>query len=109
MRVRRIGDPERWLSGAATVGECQTVEFSAGTMGLGLGAFGLQDLCLGEFLAAGGAAVNQPANGTHKPDYLLHQGALVPTVQVCVRHGRPRRFRAVTALRQERPRPAACP
>jgi hypothetical protein len=37
---------------------------------------------LGEFLAAGGAAVCQIADGTRKPDYLLLQGSLTPTVQV---------------------------
>ena len=37
---------------------------------------------LGEFLAAGGAAVCQPADGTQKPDYMLLQGSLTPTVQV---------------------------
>ena len=37
---------------------------------------------LGEFLAAGGAAVCQVADGTQKPDYMLLQGSLTPAVQV---------------------------
>jgi hypothetical protein len=36
----------------------------------------------GEFLAAAGVAVCQPAGGSHKPDYLLLQGALTPVVSI---------------------------
>ena len=55
-------------------------------IGLGLGAFSSGDEAdgggFGEFLAGGGAAVCQPADGSNKPDYMLLQGALMPTVKV---------------------------
>ncbi len=86
LRVDWPGDAAAWLAGRAPPAECTSVEFSVRTLGLGLGALGAGGASagerLGEFLAAGGAAICQPADGTHKPDYILLQGSLTPTVQV---------------------------
>ena len=80
------GDSAAWLAGQAPPAACTSVEFSVQTLGLGLGALGDGKASagerLGEFLAAAGAAVCQPADGTHRPDYMLLQGSLTPTVQV---------------------------
>jgi anti-anti-sigma factor len=86
LQVDWPGDSAAWLAGQASPASCTSVEFPVQTMGLGLGALGAGEASagerLGEFLAAGGAAVCQPADGTHKPDYMLLQGSLTPTVQV---------------------------
>ena len=86
LHVDWLGDAAAWLAGRAPPVACTSVEFSVQTLGLGLGALGAGAASagerLGEFLAAGGAAVCQPADGTHKPDYMLLQGSLTPTVQV---------------------------
>ena len=80
------GDSAAWLAGSASPASCTSIEFPVQTWGLGLGVLGANEAStgerLGEFLAAGGAAVCQPADGTRKPDYMLLQGALMPTVQV---------------------------
>ncbi len=86
LQVDWLGDAAAWLAGRAPPVACTSVEFPVQTLGLGLGALGAGEASagerLGEFLAAGGAAVCQPADGTHKPDYMLLQGSLTPTVQV---------------------------
>jgi len=86
LRVDWPGDATAWLAGRAPPAEYAPVAFPVRTLGLGLGALGAGEASagerLGEFLAAGGAAVCQPADGTHKPDYMLLQGSLTPTVQV---------------------------
>jgi anti-anti-sigma factor len=80
------GDPAAWLAGRASPASCTSVEFPVQTLGLGLGILGAGEAFvgerMGEFLAAGGAAVCQPADGSHKPDYMLLQGSLMPAVQV---------------------------
>ncbi len=81
LRPRWLGEATPWLTGGtADVGS--VVELPAGTMAVGLGALGPEDTSaserLGELLAAGGAAVCQPADGTGRPDYLLAQAALTP-------------------------------
>lgn len=86
LRVEWPGDPTPWLEGGAPPAAPQRIEFSEDAIGLGLGAFGSGDGAggggLGEFLAAGGAAVCQPADGLNRPDYMLLQGALTPAVRV---------------------------
>jgi anti-anti-sigma factor len=86
LRVEWPGDPTPWLEGGVPPAAPQRIEFSEDAIGLGLGAFGSGDGagggCLGEFLAAGGAAVCQPADGLNRPDYMLLQGALTPAVRV---------------------------
>ncbi len=85
LRVEWPGDPTPWLEGAPPAAP-QRIEFAADAIGLGLGAFGSGDSAggggLGEFLAAGGAAVCQPADGLNRPDYILLQSALTPAVRV---------------------------
>jgi len=86
VRIHWPGNPTPWLDGTGRQIDCESVEFSTDVVGLGLGAFGSGDNegggGFGEFLAAGGAAVCQPADGSNKPDYMLLQGALTPTMKV---------------------------
>ncbi|MFA6561418.1 MAG: STAS domain-containing protein [Verrucomicrobiia bacterium] len=86
LRVDWPGKPAPWLEGRSDPGTCSLVEFSLNVMGLGLGAFGSGDSSdaerFGEFLAAAGSTVCQPADGSNKPDYMLLQGALTPTIKV---------------------------
>jgi anti-anti-sigma factor len=86
LQVDWPGDPAAWLVGHAPPASYTSVEFPLQTLGLGLGVLGAGEASagdrLGEFLAAGGAAICQIADGTRKPDYLLLQGSLTPTVQV---------------------------
>lgn len=82
MRVRELGEAERWLRGAGDPQACSLCEFGPDMIGLGLGALGAGEPRLGEFLAVPGAAVCQPADGSNRPDYVLRQGSLVPSVNV---------------------------
>jgi anti-anti-sigma factor len=86
LKVEQFGDAKEWLAGQLPSRRPSGVEFPVNVMGLGCGAFGSGDAdngaYPGEFLAAGGAAVCQPADGSNKPDYMLLQGALTPTVNV---------------------------
>jgi hypothetical protein len=81
LRPRWLGEATPWLTGG-TADAGTVVELPASTMAIGLGVLGSEDAStserLGELLAAGGAAVCQPADGTGKPDYLLAQAALTP-------------------------------
>jgi anti-anti-sigma factor len=86
LRVQWVGDSAAWFAGGSQPEACAALEFPANVIGLGLGALGSSETSrthpFGEFLACAGAAVCQPADGSHKPDYLLLQGALTPTVKV---------------------------
>lgn len=86
LRVHWPGKPQPWLAGHASYETCVKVEFPLHTIGIGLGGFSDgqpgSSVCLGEFLAAAGAAVCLPADGSNKPDYMLQEGALTPTLQV---------------------------
>ncbi|MFA5190973.1 MAG: STAS domain-containing protein [Verrucomicrobiia bacterium] len=86
LRVSWPGSPKAWLEGRTDPATCSLVEFPVNVMGLGLGAFSSGDTSdaerFGEFLAAAGTAVCQPADGSNKPDYMLLQGALTPTIKV---------------------------
>ena len=86
LQVDWPGDPAAWLAGHTPPEASTLVEFPVQVMGLGLGALGSSEASdgarLGEFLAAAGAVICQPADGSHKPDYMLVQGALMPTVKV---------------------------
>ena len=99
LRVQWPGDSAAWFEGRAHPEASASIEFPANVIGLGLGALGSGDASstppLGEFLAAAGAAVCQPADGSNKPDYLLLQGALTPEMKVAygmVGHGGFRRL-----------------
>lgn len=94
MRIDWPGNPSPWLEGAGQPASCSNVEFPTDVIGLGLGAFGdggdADGGKFGEFLAAGGAVVCQPADGSNRADYMLRQGALTPTVKLAygiVGHG----------------------
>ena len=85
LRVHWPGRAESWFEGAP--GETSaSVEFPANVIGIGLGALVSGETSsaqpAGEFLAAAGVAVCQPADGSNKPDYLLLQGALTPRMKV---------------------------
>ena len=86
LQVQWVGDAASWFEGRVQPEACASVEFPATVIGLGLGALGSGEASrtqpFGEFLASAGAAVCQPADGSHKPDYVLLQRALTPTVKV---------------------------
>jgi hypothetical protein len=65
---------------------CRSETFPAGVFGVGLGAFGRDfDDCrgrFGELLAAGGAALYLPTDGTNVPDFLIAGGGSAPEVRL---------------------------
>ncbi len=79
--LRWIGSRTPW---EAVEGE--SVGFPSGTTGLGVGAFGdsREDAGprLGEFLAAGGCAAQLPPGDSMRPDFVISQEQLVPSVWV---------------------------
>ena len=81
-----VGRPDQLATSVFTEADCRAVAFKSGAFGLGLGAFGqgfadCRDR-FGEFLAVGGCAITLPTNDRHAlPDYVIEEGALVPTVQ----------------------------
>jgi anti-anti-sigma factor len=85
LECRLIGEPERFGDGFAEE-HCRTERFPADTFGIGLGAFG-GDFAdcrarFGELLAAAGAAVYLPTDGTNVPDFLVAAGAGAPEVRL---------------------------
>ena len=86
LRVDWPGNSVEWFEGRASPETSALVQFPANVIGIGLGALVSGDASntepFGEFLAAGGAAVCQPADGSNKPDYVLQQGALTPAMRV---------------------------
>ncbi len=86
LRLQWHGDSLAWAEGRAQPEPCASVEFPANVIGLGLGALASGEAAqthqFGEFLTSAGAAVCQPADGSHKPDYLLLQGGLTPAVKI---------------------------
>ncbi len=87
LSCRAIGDPGKLPTHGFGEADCRSIDFPAGTFGLGLGAFGEGfDDCrdrFGEFLAAGGSAVTLPTNDPQAhPDFMISAGALVPRVQM---------------------------
>ena len=85
LRPRWLGEATPWLTGAASDAGT-VVELPSGTMAVGLGALGEDGASrrerFGELLAAAGAAICQPADGTGKPDYLLARAALTPRARL---------------------------
>ena len=79
------GHPESWL-GSGALETLVPMEFPADAIGIGLGGFGSDatggGACPGEFLAAAGAVVCLPADGSHHPDYMLQEEALTPSLSV---------------------------
>lgn len=86
LRVTWPGDSAAWFEGRTPAGPYGVVQVPGDVIGIGLGALVSGDASftqpLGEFLAAAGAAVCQPADGSNKPDYLLLEGALIPALKV---------------------------
>ena len=85
IECRTIGDPGRLESGF-DASHCHAETFPAGSFGFGLGAFGRDfDDCrgrFGELLAAGGAAVYLPTDGTNVPDFLIAGKGTAPEVRL---------------------------
>jgi anti-anti-sigma factor len=73
------------LQGAG-LGRAETIRFDESVFALGIGALGTDasenQTRFGEFLAVGGAAAYQPADGSTRPDFLLHEGEFVPEGQL---------------------------
>jgi anti-anti-sigma factor len=80
------GRPEKFSSGQLSISDSQRVRFDADVFGVGLGAFGSgpEDARgrFGEFLAAAGAAVTQPTDGSSVPDFQVTEGRFVPEVNL---------------------------
>lgn len=85
-RLHRPGNPAPWLAGCGQPATASTVHFPDPVFGIGLGALGDDEPAggrgFGELLAAAGAAVCQPADGSSQPDYLIRQAALIPTARM---------------------------
>ncbi len=79
--LRWIGAPTPWEAA-----EGEEVAFPAGTAGIGVGAFGSSRADagprLGEFLAVGGCAAQLPPGVSTRPDFLITQEKLVPSVWI---------------------------
>jgi anti-anti-sigma factor len=86
LRCRVLGDSRKLTREGFAATDCRPLSAGASTIALGLGVLGGDyEECrgrFGEFLAAGGVAACQPADGTNRSDYLVSAGALVPTLQV---------------------------
>ncbi len=86
LRVQWPGTPEPWLAGTGTSAPALALEFPGDAMGIGLGGFGNGEendvTYLGEFLAAAGAIVCLPSDGSTNPDYMLQEGELIPSLRV---------------------------
>jgi anti-anti-sigma factor len=87
LECRTIGDSSGLTGSGFSEADCHSVQFSAGTFAIGLGALGecFEDCGerLGEFIAAGGAVAYLPTDGTNAPDFLLAGGTTLPEAQVC--------------------------
>ena len=85
VECRAIGDPSRLETGF-DASHCRSETFPAETFGFGLGAFGRDfEDCrgrFGELLAAGGAAVYLPTDGTNVPDFLIAGDGSAPEVRL---------------------------
>ncbi|HEX2466251.1 MAG TPA: STAS domain-containing protein, partial [Thermoanaerobaculia bacterium] len=85
VECRAIGDPSRLETGFDT-SHCRSETFPADAFGFGLGAFGRDfEDCrgrFGELLAAGGAAVYLPTDGTNVPDFLIAGDGSAPEVRL---------------------------
>ncbi len=86
LRLQWPGESADWFGAQTRAEASPVVELPANVIGIGLGGLVSGEASLsqpfGEFLAAAGAAVCQPADGSNKPDYLLLQGALQPAMKI---------------------------
>jgi anti-anti-sigma factor len=80
-----IGRPERLARLGYTADDVTVLSLPHDTMALGLGAFGADfdeaRSRFGEFLAAGGAAICMPTDGSGKPDDQVAVGEFVPSLR----------------------------
>jgi len=80
------GHPEKFASGQLATSDSRRMRFDPDVFGVGLGAFGSgpEDARgrFGEFLAAAGAAVTQPTDGSSVPDFQVTEGQFVPEVNM---------------------------
>ena len=83
---RLQGCPEKFATGQLSAAESCRMRFGPEVFGLGLGSFGSDSADsskrIGEFLAAGGAAITQPTDGSSVPDFQVIEGQLVPEMYV---------------------------
>jgi len=82
IRVEAIGSDSLLHGGFnETIGR-DAIRFDDETVAVGIGALGASPAdCaprFGEFLAAGGVSVFQPADGSGRPDFVVSEGSLVP-------------------------------
>ena len=108
LRVHWPGSPRSWLAGSATgtpvYGGDSLPARWASVSAPWATEIRTGNSDWGEFLAASGAAVCQPADGANKPDYMLRKGGADAVHEGGLRYVRLRRFPAFAAVRQ---RPAA--
>lgn len=80
------GCPEKFATGQLSSTDSRRMRFGPDVFGLGLGSFGSDSVDsskrIGEFLAAGGAAITQPTDGSCVPDFQVIDGQLVPEMYV---------------------------
>lgn len=80
-KLRMVGTPTPWEAA-----EGEEIRFPAGTAGIGVGAFddSRQNAGprLGEFVAVGGCAAQLPPGGSMRPDFVIEQEKLVPSVWI---------------------------
>ncbi|MHB8771363.1 MAG: STAS domain-containing protein [Syntrophales bacterium] len=85
LALRIVGSPELLPEARFTARDVTGLSLPPDTVALGVGAFGTDFAdCrsrFGEFLAAGGAAVCLPTDGTGTPDYQVAVGTFVPALQ----------------------------
>ncbi len=81
MRIAPVGDAALLQEGSQQ-SDGPTRRFDQKTFALGIGALGQDyrdsETRFGEFLAAGGVATFQPADGSNRPDFTLSEASLVP-------------------------------
>lgn len=86
LKCRTFGNAGRLADRSFSAGQSRRVPFGRETFGLGLGAFGNGfDECrerFGEFLAAGGTAVQLPGQAGSTPDYQLARENFIPVIEV---------------------------
>ena len=85
LRLRRWEVRTPWSDGPARAQQCTTLACPESFFAFGVGALGdcysdVHDR-FGEFVAAAGAAVYQPGDGTEVPDYLVASNTFAPDVQ----------------------------
>jgi len=83
---RLEGAPEKFATGQFSAPDSRKMLFGPDVFGLGLGSFGSDSADssqrIGEFLAAGGAAVTQPTDDSSVPDFQIIDAQLVPEMYV---------------------------